>query len=158
MSNPSRSPCMVLVVGWAGVAGCASGPPEGSEVGQRLPELTALDLMGEEVVFGAEKDRGLALVVVATWSGASRQLATNLAADGSVDWVVVACGESLSAVARWAEDVPEGTRVLNDASGTVRSTLELDYVPTLIFVDPSGVIRYRGANLPAALGGDGTFG
>jgi hypothetical protein len=151
---------MVLVAGWASVApaGCASGPPEGSAVGQRLPELTALDLMGEEVVVGVEKGRSLALVVVATWSGTSRQLVTNLAVDGSVDRVVVASGEPQSAVARWAEDLPDGTRVLIDKSGEIRSALELDYVPSLFFVDQSGVIQYRGANLPAVLGGDGTFG
>jgi hypothetical protein len=156
MSRTTCLPWFALLAGCA--AGCSSGPPEGSGVGHRLPELDLVDLAGEQVVVQVAPERALAVGFVSTWSGASRQLAFSMAGDDSVERVLVACGEPPATVARWAAHLPGGTRVLVDTTGEVRELLEVDYVPTLLFVDRDGVIQFRGANLPAVLGGDGTFG
>lgn len=136
------------------LASCAPGPADGVQVGQRAPTLEAVSLSGDAVDTSAYRGKPVVLLFWASWSGATRALAPALAArrdqaDGRAVWVAVNTGEDARVAVRAASTLGIPGAVVADTDGRVRAQFAVDRVPTVIVLDPEGVVRHRGPGLPS---------
>lgn len=138
------------------LAACALGPEDGVEVGQRAPPLVATTLSGEAIDTHQARGRPVVLLFWASWSGATRAVAPQLAAlhdryGERVVWVAINTGEDPRVAVRAAGTLGLPGAVVADPDRSVRGRYGVDRVPTVIVLDGEGVVRHRGPGLPSSV-------
>ena len=138
---------VALVVTLRGTPGKASGT--GVQVGMRAPGFRAPTLGGRALSLAALRGHPVVLDFFTSWCAACRAEAPSLEAlfrqEGGRVFVVgvdMAVSEpSLTAVSAFAQTYGITFPIILDRTGQVSDTYQIQTIPTLVFVDASGIVR-----------------
>ena len=121
---------------------------EGIEVGMRAPDFTLKDLKGKVFRLSDLRGQPVFLNFFATWCPPCRGEMPDIERvhrdfQGKVTVVAISIQQSQKTVRSFVNANKLSFRVLLDSSGDVAQTYQVAAIPTSLFIDAQGVIRYK---------------